>query len=429
MTYEEALEYIHTISWEFCKPGLERITRLCDRLGNPENCLKFIHVAGTNGKGSFCSMLSSVLTRAGYKTGLYTSPYILSFNERMSIDGKDISNNELVEITERVKKIADEMEEKPTEFELVTAIALEYFRENKCDYVVLECGLGGRLDSTNVVNTTILSVITGISLDHTSILGDTVEKIAFEKAGIIKEGVPVLYCGDDEKALLEIENAAKIKHSPVYFPSHNEIKILKMDLNSTVFDYQNYKNAEITLLGSYQPINASNVLSAVELLKMQGLQIPEKAVYDGLKNAKWHARFERILTTPCLIFDGAHNPEGVLASVESVKKYFGSERSYVITGVMADKDYEFMARTIGEVADKVFCITPDNKRALSAYNYAEVYKTLGVEAQGYDTVEDAVIKAVSEAKENNKSVFCLGSLYMYSEILSALQKLTNSTKF
>ncbi|MBQ7353356.1 MAG: bifunctional folylpolyglutamate synthase/dihydrofolate synthase [Clostridia bacterium] len=429
MTYEETLKYIHTISWEFCKPGLERISKLCKGLNNPEKELKFIHVAGTNGKGSFCSMLQSVLTGAGYKTGLYTSPYILSFNERMSIDGNDITNEELISVTERVKKIADKMEEKPTEFELVTAIALEYFKVNKCDYVVLECGLGGRLDSTNVVTNTILSVITGISLDHTSILGDTVEKIAYEKAGIIKENTPVLYCGEDKKALCEIEKVAKINHSPMYFPSHNEIKIKKMDLSSTIFDYSSYKSVEINLLGSYQPINASNVLTAIEILKNYGLSIPENAVYEGLKNAKWHARFERISTTPCLIFDGAHNPEGVLASVESIKKYFGDERSYIITGVMADKDYNFMAKAISQVAEKVFCLTPDNKRALSADEYASVYNSLGVEAYGYLTVEDAVVNAINEAKKSGKSIFCLGSLYMYAELLPIVKKLTNSTNF
>lgn len=429
MTYEETLKYIHTISWEFCKPGLERISELCKGLNNPEKELKFIHVAGTNGKGSFCSMLQSVLTEAGYKTGLYTSPYILNFNERMSIDGNDISNEELISVTEKVKKIADKMDEKPTEFELVTAIALEYFKINKCDYVVLECGLGGRLDSTNVVTTTVLSVITGISLDHTSILGDTVEKIAYEKAGIIKKGVPVLYCGEDKKAFCEIENVAKNNHSHLYFPKHNEIKISKMDLSSTIFDYKGYENVEIKLLGSYQPINASNVLTAIEILKQQGLSIPNEAVYKGLKNAKWHARFEQISLSPCLIFDGAHNPEGVLASIESIKKYFGNEKSYIITGVMADKDYNFMAKTISQVADKVFCLTPNNKRALSANDYANVYKSLGIEASGYLTVEDAVVSAINEAKRNGKAIFCLGSLYMYAELLPIVKKMTNSTKF
>ena len=188
-----------------------------------------------------------------------------------------------------------------------------------------------------------------------------------------------------------------------------------------------YENLEISLLGSYQPINASNVISAVEILKKQGVSIPNDAIYDGLKGARWKARFERISTTPTIIFDGAHNPEGVLASVESVKKYFGTEKSYIITGVMADKDYKFMAKTISQVADKVFCITPNNPRALDAIKYAEVYRELGVMANGYDTIENALRDAIKEAELNNKAIFCLGSLYMYSELLPNVQKLTKST--
>ena len=194
MNYEECLEYIHGVSWVFCKPGLERIGELCERLGNPQNELKFVHVAGTNGKGSFCSMLSSVLAAEGYKVGLYTSPYITVFNERMRINGENISNDELVRLTELVKPIAEQMSDKPTEFELITALAFEYFRSNGCDIVVLEAGMGGRLDSTNIIENSLLSVITGIALDHTAFLGDTVEKIAAEKAGIIKKCRPVARC-------------------------------------------------------------------------------------------------------------------------------------------------------------------------------------------------------------------------------------------
>ena len=195
MNYSEAIEYIHSVNWMFCNPGLERVRTLCHALGDPQDSLKFIHVAGTNGKGSFCSMLDSILRAEGYKVGLFTSPYVMEFGERMRVDGENISESELCDLVERVKPIADKMEDKPTEFELITALAFLYFAEKKCDFVVLECGLGGRLDATNVIKTPILSVITGIALDHTAILGDTEEKIAAEKAGIIKSGVPVLWCG------------------------------------------------------------------------------------------------------------------------------------------------------------------------------------------------------------------------------------------
>ena len=200
MNYTEAIEYIHSVNWIFCNPGLDRVKTLCHALGDPQDKLRFIHVAGTNGKGSFCSMLDSVLREQGYRVGLFTSPYIMEFGERMRVDGKNISDGELCSLVERVKPIADSMDDKPTEFELITALAFLYFAEKKCDYVVLECGLGGRLDATNVIKTPILSVVTGIALDHTAILGDTHEKIAAEKAGIIRAGVPTLWCGSHDGA-------------------------------------------------------------------------------------------------------------------------------------------------------------------------------------------------------------------------------------
>ena len=200
MSYADALAYIHRINWEFCKPGLERVGELCEKLGNPQDRLCFVHVAGTNGKGSFCAMLASVLQAAGYKTGLYTSPYIVRFNERMMIDGNMIGDDELAQLTSEVQPVADAMAEPPTEFELITAIAFLWFARHGCRIVVLECGMGGRLDATNLIRTPLLSVITGIALDHTKYLGNTVEAIAGEKAGIIKHGVPVLYGGSDSAA-------------------------------------------------------------------------------------------------------------------------------------------------------------------------------------------------------------------------------------
>ncbi len=423
MNYKEAREYIHTINWEFCKPGLERIKELCQGLGNPQNNLKFIHVAGTNGKGSFCSMLSSVLTEAGYKTGLYTSPYIKCFNERMAINKESISNEELVEITKRVKLVADKMKEKPTEFELVTAIALEYFKQNKCDYVVLECGLGGRLDSTNIVKTTVLSVITGISLDHVSILGDTIEKIASEKAGIIKEGIPCLWCGESKEAEQIIKKKAEEQNAELFLVNHNSIKINEATLDGTCFDFEGYKDIKIKLLGTYQPINASNVLTAIEILKSKGLKIQESHVRQGLEKTSWSARFERILNTPPMIFDGGHNAEGVFSAVESIERYFPDEKVYIITGVMRDKDYNVIAKRVSQVADKVFTVTPDNPRALSAKDYAQVYSSLGVDSQPFDNALSAVKACIFEAKQSNKAIICLGSLYMYKEIVDCLNKI------
>jgi len=420
MKIDEAIKYIHSVNWTFCKPGLERTLELTERLGNPQNTLKFIHVAGTNGKGSFCSMLSSVLVKEGYRVGLYTSPYIKCFNERMQINGEPISDTELAEITETVKPVADSMTDKPTEFELVTAIALEYFKRHECDYVVFECGLGGRLDSTNIISTPILTVITGIALDHTSILGDTVEQIALEKAGIIKEGIPCLWCGDSEEACSVIKHCANKKKSPFYTVRKDGLAVKNATLDGTFFDYDCLNNVKISLLGEYQISNAVNVISAVKILRCNGVEISDESVYSGLAEAKWPARFEILLKNPTVIFDGAHNPQGVCSCVDSLKRYFGRERLIVVTGVMADKDYSYIADKIGEIALAVMCLTPNNPRALDANEYAKEFLRQGIEAKGFNTVEAAVQAAVDAAKKKGSAVACLGSLYMYSEVEKAL---------
>ncbi|MBO5357080.1 MAG: bifunctional folylpolyglutamate synthase/dihydrofolate synthase [Clostridia bacterium] len=423
MNYNEALDYIHSVSWTFCKPGLDRIKELCEKLGNPQKSLKFIHVAGTNGKGSFCSMLHEVLKESGYRVGLFTSPYIKEFNERIAINGESISNEDLAEITTQIQPIADSMQDKPTEFELITAIGFEYFKRKKCDYVVLECGLGGRLDSTNIIENTILSVITGIAFDHTAILGDTIPQIAREKAGIIKENIPVLWCGSDNEAKNVISNEAKCKNAPLYIVDRSTLNIKKQTLDGTFFDFDTYKDLKISLLGTYQIENAINVLNAVKILNGKGLSISDDAIKTGLEKAKWHARFEIISHTPLVIFDGGHNPQGVCEAVKSIKQYLGNEKLNIVTGVMADKDYNFIASKISEIADKVFCLTPDNKRALDAKDYALVYTKLGTKASYHQTVKEAVNEAIIDAQKNNKSILCLGSLYMYIEVINALKTL------
>lgn len=419
MTANEAIEYIHSVSWTFCKPGLDRIRVLCSALGNPQDELKFIHVAGTNGKGSFSSMMDSALRESGYRVGLFTSPYILEFNERIRLDGKNIPDCDLVRIVSRVKEIVERMEEKPTEFELITAIGLEYFREQGCDYVILECGMGGRLDSTNIISTPILSVITGIALDHTAFLGDTVEKIAYEKAGIIKSGTPVLFCGDSDAASDIIESVANERGAEFLRPE-GEPDVKEMTLDGTVLDYLGYENVKINLLGAYQVRNARNVLFALEILKKLGVELEHDKIISGLSKAMWPARFEIINRDPMMIFDGGHNPEGVEAAVESVKRYFGEEKLNIITGVMADKDYRYIASKISEVAARVYCLTPDNPRALDAKKYAEVFREMGTEAESFSSVEEAVATAMSDSRSEGRGILCLGSLYMYCEVVKYL---------
>ncbi len=422
MNYTEAIEYIHSVNWMFCKPGLERVEALCRALGDPQDSLKFIHVAGTNGKGSFCAMTDSILRKAGYKVGLFTSPYIVDFNERMRINGENIGNDELCELVDEIKPYAEKMTDKPTEFELITALAFLYFARNKCDVVVLECGLGGRLDATNIIKTPILSVITGIALDHTSILGDTVEQIAAEKAGIIKKDVPVLWCGREESAERVILKKADDVGAPVMRVDRSLLKISQMTLDGTVLDFGDKKDILLSLLGTYQPLNAANVLTAVELLNKNGFEIPQKAIYDGMRSVSWQARFEIINKAPLIICDGGHNPEGIDSAASSIEKYFGDEKVGIITGVMADKDYRYMASRIASVAKKVFCLTPDNQRALTSEKYAEVFKTLGVDAVACNSVGEAVDMAIKWARKNNKTIVSLGSLYMYCEVANAVEK-------
>ena len=416
MTYEEALEYIHGISWTFCKPGLERISELCEKLGNPERSLKFIHVAGTNGKGSFCSMTDAVLRKAGYKVGLYTSPYVLEFNERMRVNGKNIPNATLTEITEYVRPIADAMKDKPTEFELITAIAFEYFRREGCDVVVLEAGMGGRLDSTNVIRNPLLSVITGIALDHTAFLGDTVEKIAAEKAGIIKDKAPVLFGGDDAPRAV-ISEVAMERGSEFFTPDYTLIEGLSATLSGSRFSYKTHRDIVISLLGLYQPKNASLVLEAVDILRRRGLNIPESAVLSGLSEARWSARFEIIKNDPLVIFDGAHNPQGITSAVESIAHYFREGKVIVLTGVLSDKDYRFIAGKLSEVSDRAFTITPDNPRALTAEEYAKILGENGVEATPIPKISDALAAALKEAEKSGRPLVCLGSLYTYCDVV------------
>ena len=416
MTYNEALEYIHSINWTFTKPGLERIGELCEKLGNPQNELKFVHVAGTNGKGSFCTMLDSILRAAGYKTGLFTSPYIKEFGERIRYCGENIAHGELSEITEYIKPIADAMTDKPTEFELITAIGLEYFRRKKCDIVILEAGMGGRLDSTNIIESSVLSVITGIALDHTAYLGDTVEKIAAEKAGIIKSGGTVLFGGESKNAAEVIEAKAREMGARYKKVDRSTLSLASSELSATVFDYKDREKLELSLLGLYQPKNAATVLDAVDMLRENGYSIPEDAVRSGLKSARWQARFEIISREPLIIFDGAHNPEGIEVAVESIKYYFGDKKVCVLTGVMKDKDYNYIAGKLAEISDRAVVITPDNPRALDASEYARVLQSSGVSAKAYDTVKEALGIGKKLAKERNTALVCLGSLYMYGEI-------------
>ncbi len=423
MNYAESLNYIHSISWTFCKPGLDRIRVLCEALGDPQNDLKFVHVVGTNGKGSTCSMLHSILRCAGYRVGLYTSPYIRFFNERMQVNGEPISNEELAELTDRVKPVADAMDDRPTEFELITAIAFLYFKRHGCDVVVLEAGMGGRLDSTNIIRNPLLSVITGIALDHVAFLGDTVEQIAAEKAGIIKDGAPVLFGGDEEAAAEVISKTAIDRGSPFYIVPYERLTDLRADLYGSTFDFGFRRALHIGLLGTYQPRNAALAVCAAELLCERGMTISENALRRGLNEARWPGRFELLSHRPLTIFDGAHNPQGIHSAVESIKTYFGEQRVYLLTGVLRDKDYTEIAGELATVASRAFVLTPNSPRALAAEEYAEVLRGEGIEAENFGSIKDAFCTAREEAKREGIPLICLGSLYLYADLIPLVEEM------
>lgn len=418
MNYSESLEYIHSVTWRGSRPGLSRTRELLSKLGDPQKGMKFIHVAGTNGKGSVCSMLDSVLREAGYKAGLYTSPYIVRFNERMQVGGVPVSDEELAELTTLVRPFADSMQDPPTEFELITALAFLYFKRHECEAVVLEVGMGGRLDSTNVIESPLVSVITGIALDHTAVLGGTVAEIAREKAGIIKTGRPVVYGGKDNEAYKVIADKAKETGSALTRTSTGSIKLRSCDIHGTVFDYGRLKNVSVGLCGSYQPENAATVIETVRALRRAGLRISPKALRRGIGNAVWPARFELLAEDPPVIFDGSHNVQGVTAAVESIKRILGTKVT-LLMGVLADKDYSDMVGLLSGIASQVFTVTPPSPRALGAKELAAVFAGNGIKAQDFGDIPAGVKAAVTCARASGTPLVMLGSLYMYGEVKAA----------
>ena len=434
MTYDEALFYIHSVSWKGSRPGLSRTRELCERLGRPQDGLRFIHIAGTNGKGSTSAMLASILQEAGYRVGLYTSPYILRFNERMQINGQHIPDDELAAITAEVRPHAEAMADTPTEFELITAIALVYFARHDCDVVVFEVGMGGRLDSTNIISakTVALSVITGIALDHTAFLGDTPKKIAAEKAGIIKAGVPVVFGGrhpavGEKKISAEtaacasvIRKKAASRGARYIEVDHTRLIVHHSGIFGSDFDFDGREDLHVSLAGLYQPYNAATVLTAVDVLLTRGFDIPKEAIRAGLNQVSWPGRFEVLCRKPLVIADGGHNPEGIDAVVASMSAYFEGQKTYLLTGVMADKDYAHMIERMKTVASRAFCVRPQNSRALEPERYAAAFREAGVPAEAFESVEAGVHAAMEAARRDDAALVCLGSLYMYGDVRAAV---------
>ena len=419
MNVNEAIEYIHSVFWKGSIPGLGRTQELLAKMGNPEKSLKFVHIAGTNGKGSTAAMTASILRKAGYRTGLYTSPYIYRFHERMQIDGVEISDEDLVEITEYVKPFADSMEESPTEFELVCGIAFEYFKRKKCDIVVLEVGMGGAFDATNVIEVPEVAVITNIGLDHTEVLGDTVEKIAETKAGIFKEnGRAVIYRGTPSVEAV-FERICAERNISLKKADFDGLKRISHGLEGQVFDCGERKGLVLPLLGEHQLHNAAVVLSVADTLIENGWNITEENIRDGLRDASWPGRFDIVSRDPLFIIDGGHNPQCIEALAKNIEDYLKDRNVIALTGVLADKDYADMYKPIMPMISQFVCVTPPNPRRLAADKLAEYLENAGAKATACETIEEGVKKAI-ELSGKDGVVLCFGSLYSIGSIRDAM---------
>lgn len=422
MTVQEALTYIHSYFWKGSIPGLSRTQALLKLLGNPEKKLRFIHVAGTNGKGSTAAMLASILRCAGYRTGLYTSPYINRFHERMQVDGEEISDEDLCEITAYVKPFAETMEDHPTEFELVSCIAFEYFARKGCEIVVLEVGMGGELDSTNVIDPPEAAVITNIGLDHTEELGDTLEKIAAAKAGIIKPGCQTVIYRTIPSVEAVFEERCKAVGAVLHKADFDSIQLRRHDFTGQVFDTAVYKELELPLLGGHQLRNAAVVLQTVEALKEKGWRITEQNIRDGLKSVRWPGRFEVLGYKPLFLVDGGHNPQCIEALTANIRDYLAGRPLTVLTGVMADKDYNCMYPSVAPFAERFVSVTPENPRALSAEDLKTYLSQFGKPVTACPKVKDGVAEAVRQAGPDGV-VLAYGSLYMTGDIRAAAAEL------
>lgn len=430
MTTQQAIEALHALPrMGQGAPGLARMQNLCDHLGNPEKELQCIHIAGTNGKGSLAAMTSSILTAAGYKTGLTISPYVVDFRERFQIDGEMIPPRTLANLTEKVLDAIDAIEteggEKPVEFEAVTALAFLWFAREKCDLVVLETGLGGRCDATNVVPHKLVAAITKIGYDHMEVLGDTLDKIAAEKAGIIKEGTVVVnYPDQPAEAMGPILTAAAEAHTSIITPDKDDLTLLRGKRLENRIDYGGYR-AALGLPGTHQANHAAMAVEiALALWREFGYDISDDAILQGLADARMPARIEVLRRHPLLLLDGCHNPDGAKMLAATLTRADFEENLVGVLGVLADKDYKDMLSDLAPCFAKIYTVTPNCPRALSAEELQKEAR-FHTDAEAADSVADAIRKAVDYADENNLAgVVVCGSLYLAAEARPLLLKET-----
>ena len=426
MNEKEVSAYIEECNKLGSVLGLNAVRQLTEELGNPQDSLKFIHIAGTNGKGSVLAYLSTVLQTGGYRVGRYLSPTIFEYRERFQINGKYIGKKTLGDYMERVKEACDRMAKRglayPTAFEIETALAFLYFKEKRCDVVVLETGMGGRLDATNVVTTTILTVLTAIGMDHMQFLGDSLEKITREKCGIIKEGVPVVTINQKQEVMDTIKTCCKEKNVPLYVADEKQMTGIKYGTSRQSFLYGG-KRYTIRLCGAYQPLNAFLAVRALEVLQTskRRLSVKESALLQGMKETVWRGRFEVIARKPYFIVDGAHNADAAVKLMDSIHFYFTNKQIIYIMGMFKDKEYDKVIDITAEAASQIITVaTPGNPRALKAYELAKAVRRVNEHVTAADSLEEAVEMASLFADEDSV-IIAFGSLSFLGDMIQIVE--------
>ena len=419
-TIEETLQYLQFDNWAQSAPGLARSRELLGLLGDPQKKLKFVHIAGTNGKGSTAAMLAAVLQSAGYRTGLYTSPHLLRFHERMRVNGEEIDDASLITLTNTVRQAAAQMREMPTGFEIMTAIAFLYFVQERCDIVSLEVGLGGRMDSTNVIPAPEVCVVMNIGLEHTAILGDTLEKIAVEKCGIIKRGAHAVLFGQTEGVEAVAREKCTQEGVALTVTAPEKLERISSSLDGQVFKYRGRGPYHLRLLGEYQLLNALTVIDTCTALRSRGWEkLTDEAIDSGLSAARWPGRLELLRRSPDFIVDGAHNPQCVDALMDSLAALYSGKKLIFLTGVLRDKDWQQMLRRALPLAKAFVVITPPSARALDENELAGWLRAQGIEAIPAAGTDDGVRRALAMAGKDD-AICSWGSLYFTGEVRKAL---------
>jgi len=415
LTLQETLDYIFSYTNKYAHEDLSRVRALLNLLGDPDRSLRFVHVAGTNGKGSTCAMLASILRTAGYRTALFTSPHILRYNERMQINGEPISDEDLIETTEKVKEAIEKMDEKVNWFEMMMCTALLWFAKQRADIVVFEVGLGGLLDGTNVIDPPECSVITNIGLDHTEILGDTLEEIAWQKAGIIKPGSPAVVYRGSPSVEKVFEERCSETGSELVKADFDSIRPVSADILGQTFDACGMSGLRIPLAGEHQQKNTAVVISTIRVLRKRGWNISDTDIREGLAHTVWPVRFEVVSRDPLFIIDGGHNPQCAEAVAASLSSLLPSGTKIVfLLGILADKDFMEVIRILGAVSPDFVTVTPDSYRALSSKELADNIRSCGFSAVACSTIEEGISTAIRMA--DGGAVCCVGSLYLAGDV-------------